>query len=109
MKCRIYWTLVGILQPLIIVSLRDEAGVVDDRERIEQIAAVARRRVPRPVEVTILGGNCEPGVVIKGNEIHGRRAEPAIIKWLVKQIRLGHVHGGEGFEIEIIKHEEGKR
>lgn len=91
--CKILWGITGSLgiQPMLIVGL---TGLLEEQRWLDVIADIARRRRPKPSDVEILGGNCEPGVLILTNESHFTREKPPrIVAWLMKQIRAELDHG----------------
>lgn len=101
--CTIIWGRAGSLgiQPRLIVGL---TGVLEERRWLEAIAEIAGRRRPKPSEARVLGGNCEPGVLIITNETHFERdaggKPPRIVAWLMKQIRAT-VDGGDMLRFKV--------
>lgn len=98
------WGLAGGLgiQPMVFVSVDHDRW--DEAEVLDRIAEVVRKRRPKPCEVDILGGNCEPAVTILANETHfDREKQPAIIKWLIKRLKAELEHG-DLYDFEVVAH-----
>lgn len=109
-KCRVVWGLAGSLriEPLVIVSYeRDQFFEYRERELLEEIAEICGRRQPKPSEVSLLGGNCEPGVLVRANEAHFKTDKaPRFVSWLCKKI-AAEIENGDRYKFEVI-YREGK-